>query len=70
MATPEKYHYYDKNMLKALIIGCVTGVPILIVPAMLGTGFKGTMSGNSSSFVYRLLDRESQRWPMNRRCAR
>ncbi len=56
MATPEQYHYYDKNMLKALIIGCVIGALVFIVPTMLGTGISGTTSGNSSPLAYSLLE--------------
>ena len=56
MGTSEQYHYYDRNTLKALIIGCVIGSLILIIPAILETGFNGTTPESSPSFAYGLLE--------------
>jgi RNA polymerase subunit RPABC4/transcription elongation factor Spt4 len=55
MATSERYRYYNKNMLKALIIGCVISIPILIIPDMLLGSMTSTTSGNSPLFQYSLL---------------
>ena len=56
MGTSEQYHYYDRNALKALIIGCVIGSLILIVPAIVSAGFNGTTPESSPSFAYGLLE--------------
>ena len=56
MGISEQYHYYDRNTLKALIIGCVIGSLIFIVPAILSAGFNGTTPESSPSFAYGLLE--------------
>ena len=56
MAISEQYHYYDKNTLKALIIGCIIGALLFIVPAIMSAGFNGTTPETSPSFAYSLLE--------------
>lgn len=46
MATLDQYRYYDKNLLKALIIGCVIGIPMLIIPYALVAAINDTSSGH------------------------
>jgi hypothetical protein len=55
MATSGQYHCYRKFTLVALIIGCVTGVLLFIIPTMIAVGTNGITSGNSLSLADSLL---------------
>ena len=47
MATPEPFRYYSRNMLLALIIGCVVGLLLGIVPFALIASINDTTSGHT-----------------------
>ncbi len=55
MATHGQYHYYGKITLTALIIGCVTGTLLFIIPMMIELSTNGITSGNSLSLADSLL---------------
>ncbi|MGZ3624379.1 MAG: hypothetical protein ACXWPS_22085, partial [Ktedonobacteraceae bacterium] len=54
MAAPGQYHYYGKITLTALVIGCVTGDLLFIIPTMIVIGSNGTTT-NSPSLADSLL---------------
>ncbi|MGZ3610625.1 MAG: hypothetical protein ACXVBU_11245 [Ktedonobacteraceae bacterium] len=54
MAAPGQYRYYGKITLTALVIGCVTGDLLFIIPTMIVIGSNGTTT-NSPSLADSLL---------------
>jgi hypothetical protein len=55
MSTHGQYHYYGKITLTTLIIGCVTGALLFIIPTMIELSTSGITSGDSLSLRDSLL---------------